>query len=189
MLPEHQHIIDPVRELIDEHAVFMRALEELVTVTSTLPADTSQIDRTALAAMEEQWSAVDEHLNVHFLKEEEIFFPAIERMFPSARVKFQFLHVDHDRLRDAFERFTHLLQHARYGRINGERRAEFARVAAEMVRLFYYHIVAEDVVYLDVASQMLTDAEATALSARMHELENRLRERCASVSSEASSEL
>jgi hemerythrin-like domain-containing protein len=185
MINDRSDIVDPVRELIDEHVIFMSALEELVAVTHRLVKQEGVVDPEALAAMEAHWHAVDEHLNVHFLKEEEIFFPAIERLFPTARVKFQFLHVDHDRLRDAFEVFTKLLQHARYGHLGRANIGELAHVAAEMVRLFYYHIVAEDVVYLDVASEMLTAEESRALGVKMRALEDRLRERCGAVSLES----
>lgn len=184
MPPTPTHLIDPVRELIDEHVIFMRALEELVGVSAGIGGTLERIDGPTLDALQELLDAVDEHLNVHFLKEEEIFFPAIERLFPSARVKFQFLHVDHDRLRDAFELFIALVQSARHGRLERERFGELPRLATEMVRLFYYHIVAEDAVYLDVASQMLSADEAAALSGRMRMLEERLRERCDAVSIE-----
>ena len=183
-LPNRTHLIDPVRELIDEHVIFMRALEDLVDVTRGIGGEQQAIDRPTLDALQELLDAVDEHLNVHFLKEEEVFFPAIERLFPSARVKFQFLHVDHDRLREAFELFIALVQSARHGRLEPTSFAELPRLATEMVRLFYYHIVAEDAVYLDVASQMLSAEESAALSGRMRLLEERLRERCDAVSIE-----
>jgi hemerythrin-like domain-containing protein len=178
MIHDRPDILDPVRELIDEHVIFMRALEELVAITTSIGTETEAIAPEILSALETQWHAVDEHLNVHFLKEEEIFFPAIERLFPTARVKFQFLHVDHDRLREAFERFTLLLQFARHGRLPSTKLGDLLRVSTEMVRLFYYHIVAEDVVYLDVAAQMLSAEESTALAESMRALEDRLRERC-----------
>lgn len=182
MIPERVRLIDPVRELIDEHVLFMSALEELVCVTITISPDSERIDAAILDSLQHLVDSIDEHLNVHFLKEEEIFFPAIERLFPTARVKFQFLHVDHDRLREAFELFLALVQSARHGRLSSRRFGELASLAAEMVRLFYYHIVAEDAVYLDVASQMLTSEESSALHERMHRLEERLRERCDAVS-------
>jgi hemerythrin-like domain-containing protein len=182
MIQDRSRLIDPVRELIDEHVLFMSALEDLVGVTATIGPEQASIDGATLEALQELLDAVDEHLNVHFLKEEEIFFPAIERLFPTARIKFQFLHVDHDRLREAFELFIGLVQRARHGRLPRARFGELSRIATEMVRLFYYHIVAEDAVYLDVASQMLSAEESLALSAKMRELEERLRERCDAVS-------
>src|ERR1051325_344590 len=85
--------IDPIRQLIEEHAILMKALKELsIAVHAILPgADT--LPAYALATAERVWHEVNEHLNVHFVKEEEIFFPYIERLIPGARVKFQFLHV------------------------------------------------------------------------------------------------
>ena len=81
-----------------------------------------------------------------------------------------------------FEIFIQLVQNARHGRLAGDGFAELARLAGEMVRLFYYHIVAEDVVYLDVAAELLSTGEAETLGRQMHALEERLRERCAAVS-------
>ena len=188
MIERRSDILDPVRELIDEHVIFLEALEELVIVTAGLDRTRLSIDAATLEAIDGLWRMVDEHLNVHFLKEEEIFFPAIERLFPQARVKFQFLHVDHDRLREAFERFTAILQHARYARTARREIEELATVATLMVRLFYFHIVAEDTVYLDVASEMLSPEESRGLALRMRALEDRLRERCDAVSAPRESE-
>ncbi|MBC8144368.1 MAG: hemerythrin domain-containing protein [bacterium] len=184
MIHDRSTITDPVRELLDEHVIFLAALEELVDVTARIDRDAAAIEPELIESMQRLWASVDMHLNVHFLKEEEIFFPAIERLFPSARVKFQFLHVDHDRLRDEFEHFTQLLMYARHDRLDAASKDALRGVAAKMVRLFYYHIVAEDIVYLDVASTMLTPEESRALSVRMHNLEERLRERCDAVSLE-----
>lgn len=177
MITERSQIADPVRDLLDEHVVFLGALEQLVDVTARIDRNQASIAPPVMLTMQELWSAVDKHLNVHFLKEEEIFFPAIERLFPSARVKFQFLHVDHDRLREEFDRFTELLLWARHAHVKPSTIDELRRVAREMVRLFYYHIVAEDVVYLDVASTMLSPEESASLGERMRTLEERLRER------------
>lgn len=177
MKTDRAALIDPVRELIDEHVLFMSALEELVEVTGSIAVDGPRIEPATLASLQSLIDVVDEHLNVHFLKEEEIFFPAIEWLFPTARVKFQFLHVDHDRLRDTFELFFALVQSARHGRLERARFIELRKLASEMVRLFYFHIVAEDAVYLDVASEMLSADEASRLSVQMHALEERLREK------------
>src|SRR5947208_2412769 len=91
---------DPILELIDEHKKFMSALAQLESELE--PATDGILSNKSFAVVQSAWREVNEHLNVHFVKEEEVFFPFIESMFPYARVKFQFLHVDHDRLRECF---------------------------------------------------------------------------------------
>src|SRR4051812_20979393 len=98
---------DPVRQLLDEHVAFMDALSSMVEASG---GESDTLTHTAEAMLEIGWDEINQHLNVHFVKEEEIFFPGIEDLVPGARVKFQYLHVDHDRLRECFEALTNALQ-------------------------------------------------------------------------------
>ena len=169
-------ITDPVRQLIDEHTIFMSALDTLADTLATIPDGAATIPEQALPAIMMSWEAINEHLNVHFIKEEEIFFPYIERLFRGGRVKFQFLHIDHDRLREDFERFTLLLQNHRAAGATVQGIDELKRLAAQMIELFYYHIIAEDTIYLDVAGLELTREESADVLDRMRRIELRLRE-------------
>ena len=167
---------DPVRQLIDEHEIFMTALDSLAETLQSIPEGASAIPEESLPVVMHAWEAINEHLNVHFVKEEEIFFPYIERLFKGGRVKFQFLHVDHDKLREDFERFTVLLQNHRAIGATTAGIQELRRLAARMIELFYYHIVAEDTIYLDVAGLELTPQESAEVLDRMRRIESRLRE-------------
>lgn len=168
---------NPVRQLIDEHEIFMDALEKLSGELATVPDDASCLPTSVLDVVRQSWRAINEHLNVHFVKEEEIFFPYIERMFPNARVKFQFLHVDHDKLRDEFEIFTAALQDHSVRELRPWNAASLKATAREMIRLLYYHIVAEDTIYLDIAERSMAPDEAATVLQNMRLLEDRLRER------------
>jgi len=167
---------DPVRQLIDEHEIFMEALQELADAMAHVPADAAALPDDALATAENVWAWVNEHLNVHFVKEEEVFFPFIERLVPGARVKFQFLHVDHDRLRENFESYTEALQNYRAAGPTARGVQVLRSVATEMIRWFSYHIIAEDSFYFDVAGQELSPEESADVLEKMAAIEARLRE-------------
>jgi iron-sulfur cluster repair protein YtfE (RIC family) len=167
---------DPVRQLIDEHEMFMEALEELSAIMASVSDTASMLPPSALRSVEEVWRSVNEHLNVHFVKEEEVFFPLIERLFPGARVKFQFLHMDHEKLRENFEEFTCALQDYRLLGQSATAVAVLRRVSAEMIRLFYYHIIAEDTIYFEVAGETMSESESAEALYRMAMIESRLRE-------------
>ncbi|MDB5035516.1 MAG: hypothetical protein JWQ98_2757 [Chlorobi bacterium] len=170
---------DPIRQLIDEHEIFMEALNDLAAAMLLVPEGARELPPGVFATAEAIWRAVNEHLNVHFVKEEEVFFPYIERMIPGARVKFQFLHVDHDRLRENFEEYTEALQNYRAfgGSMGGVRTIRL--VAGEMIRWFYYHIIAEDAVYFDIAERTMSPEESREVLGRMRSIEARLREQVA----------
>jgi hypothetical protein len=74
---------DPVRQLLDEHVAFMSALGSMMEAVDT-DVNASSLSHAALAQIELGWSEVNQHLNVHFIKEEEIFFPSIEERTRSA---------------------------------------------------------------------------------------------------------
>jgi hemerythrin-like domain-containing protein len=167
---------DPVRQLIDEHEIFMDALGELRRIMSSLPEGTLQIPTADLERIEEIWHVVNEHLNVHFVKEEVVFFPMIERMIPGSRVKFQFLHIDHERLRENFEEFTTALQNYRARRNSADTVTIFRRLGEEMIRWFFYHIVAEDTIYFEIAGEEMDPAETAAVLRQMEQIESDLRE-------------
>lgn len=167
---------DPVRQLIDEHEIFMDALGDLRRILSSLSEGTSIIPADDMARIDEIWKAVNEHLNVHFVKEEVVFFPMIERLIPGARVKFQFLHVDHDRLREDFEEFTIRLQNYRAHGGSVEIVAALKHLGNEMIRWFYYHIVAEDTIYFEVAGERMDSDEVKLALTRMEQIESELRE-------------
>lgn len=154
----------------------MEALQNLAFVMGGVPEGAAEISAEALATVERVWHEVNEHLNVHFVKEEEVFFPFIERLIPGARVKFQFLHVDHERLREAFESYTHALQNYRALGHSVEGVQVLRTVAAEMIRWFSYHIVAEDSIYFEIAGSQLSPDESADVLCEMARIEARLRE-------------
>jgi hemerythrin-like domain-containing protein len=167
---------DPVRQLIDEHEIFMDALGELRRIMSSLPEGTLLIPPDDLASIQEIWHVVNEHLNVHFVKEEVVFFPMIERMIPGSRVKFQFLHIDHERLRENFEEFTIALQNYRAQGQSVDTVTTFWRLGEEMIRWFFYHIVAEDTIYFEIAGEEMDPTETAAVLKQMEQIESELRE-------------
>jgi hemerythrin-like domain-containing protein len=165
-----------VRQLIDEHEIFMDALEELASLMELIPEGARELSADSFATVERIWHAVNEHLNVHFVKEEEVFFPYIERLIPGARVKFQFLHVDHDRLRESFDRFTEAIQDYRHAGGAHRSVAILRVVSADMIRWFKYHIVAEDSIYFDIAGRTMSPDESADVLSKMAAIEARLRE-------------
>jgi hemerythrin-like domain-containing protein len=167
---------DPVRQLIDEHEIFMDALNELAGVMATFSDGARRMPAGAMSTIEGAWHAVNEHLNVHFVKEEDIFFPFIERLVPGARVKFQFLHVDHERLRECFELFTEALQDVRAHGTSARCISTLRGATSEMIRWFESHIVAEDSIYFDIAGRELSPHECDDVLAQMSAVESRLRE-------------
>jgi iron-sulfur cluster repair protein YtfE (RIC family) len=154
----------------------MDALHELATVMAMVPDGAPRMPVGAMSTIEHAWHAVNEHLNVHFVKEEDIFFPFIERLVPGARVKFQFLHVDHERLRESFELFTEALQDVRAHGTSARCIATLRTATAEMIRWFEYHIVAEDSIYFEIAGRELSPDECDDVLAQMRAVELRLRE-------------
>lgn len=174
---------NPVRQLIDEHEIFMDALHELASLMREVPEGARRLPAGMLGSVENVWHAVNEHLNVHFVKEEDIFFPFIEKLVPGARVKFQFLHVDHERLRESFELFTEALQECRIHGSSPRSITSLRSVSADMIRWFEAHIIAEDSFYFEIADRELSQTESAEVLAKMHSLELRLREHVVPVES------
>ncbi|MBL0331607.1 MAG: hemerythrin domain-containing protein [Chlorobiota bacterium] len=169
-------LLNPAQSLINEHVIFMESLNKLSEALKFLDQECNDLPDSILQIAESTYFDMNEHLNIHFIKEEEIFFPLIEHIFPSGRAKFQFLHIDHDKLRLTFEQFSNLLQDIRSFGADNKLIIKLKDVSTEMIRLFYYHIVAEDTVYLEVAREKLPSDIAELAIKQMNELESRIRE-------------
>lgn len=173
---KNKDITNPAQCLLLEHEAFMNALDKLSHALATVGESAEDLPIPVYVVAREVWQEMNKHLNIHFIKEEEIFFPFIEQFFPSGRAKFQFLHIDHDKLRVVFEEYTNLLQDIEVVGSSNDMILKLKNQATEMIRLFYYHIVAEDTVYLQVAKEKLNEDEARELVRQMRALEERLLE-------------
>jgi hemerythrin-like domain-containing protein len=111
------------------------------------------------------------------IKEEQIFFPRLEKLVPQGRIKFLFLNYDHEYLRKYFDDFCNIVS-------DYENDAVPIHVTIKQVietgRLIVYnllqHILAEDTVYFEVAEKGFSQEELTVMGADMVELENKLKE-------------
>lgn len=83
-------LLNPAQSLINEHVIFMESLNKLSEALKFLDQECNDLPDSILQIAESTYFDMNEHLNIHFIKEEEIFFPLIEHIFPSGRAKFNF---------------------------------------------------------------------------------------------------
>jgi hemerythrin-like domain-containing protein len=170
---------NPIRQLLDEHAAFRISCNDLLGFIERLERDgyRATIMTGDYALMLKTRENIREHLNVHLIKEEEIFFPRLERLVPQGRIKFLYLNYDHEYLRNYFEDFCAIVSDFENDRVpmhvSIRRIIETGRL---IIHNLLQHILAEDTVYFEVAESGFSEKELEEMGEEMKQLEARLNE-------------
>jgi hemerythrin-like domain-containing protein len=170
---------NPIEQLLTEHEAFRRASDELLKLINRLEAEgyRASIGTSDYAVLLRTREHIREHLNVHLVKEEKIFFPRLEKLVPQGRVKFLFLNYDHEYLRLYFDEFVSAVSdyendvvpmHISVKRI--------IKTGRQIVDNLSQHILAEDTVYFDAAHNGFTADELSQMGDEMAALEAQLKE-------------
>lgn len=170
---------NPVRQLLDEHAAFRISCNDLLGVLERLEKEgyRASIKTSDYAMMLKTRENIREHLNVHLIKEEEIFFPRLEKLVPQGRIKFLYLNYDHEYLRNYFEDFCTIVSDYENDRVPMHVTVrKLIETGKLIVHNLLQHILAEDTVYFEVAESGFSEEELDEMGKEMKELENRLRE-------------
>lgn len=169
----------PIRQLLREHEAFRLSCNDLLTCIERLEREgyRASIRTSDYALMLKTRENIREHLNVHLVKEEQVFFPRLEKLVPQGRVKFLFLNYDHEYLRDYFEDFCTLVSDFEEDRVpmhvTVKRLIETGRL---IVHNLLQHILAEDTVYFELAERGFNEKELSDMGQEMMLLESRLHE-------------
>jgi len=170
---------NPVRQLLEEHAAFRISCNELLGFLERLEKEgyRATITTSDYALMLKTRENIREHLNVHLIKEEEVFFPRLEKLVPQGRIKFLYLNYDHEYLRIYFEDFCEIVCDFESDRVPMHitiRR--LIETGKQIVHNLLQHILAEDTVYFEVAESGFTAEELEEMGKEMKQLEARLKE-------------
>jgi hemerythrin-like domain-containing protein len=169
----------PIRQLLREHEAFRLSCDELLGCIERLEREgyRASIATGDYALMLKTRENIREHLNVHLVKEEQVFFPRLERLVPQGRVKFLFLNYDHEYLREYFEDFCTLVSDYEEDRVPMHVTVKrFIHTGRLIVHNLLQHILAEDTVYFELAERGFTEQELSEMGREMHVLELRLYE-------------
>jgi hemerythrin-like domain-containing protein len=176
---EDQFNSNPIRQLLDEHAAFRISCNDLLDFIERLERDgyRAQIHTADYALMLKTRENIREHLNIHLIKEEEIFFPRLEKLVPQGRIKFLYLNYDHEYLRDYFEDFCKIVSDFENDRVPEHVTIRKLIVTGKLiVHNLLQHILAEDTVYFELAESGFSQTELEEMGKEMKELEYRLKE-------------
>lgn len=171
--------VDPLTQLLQEHAAFRLACADLSQLLDRLEKDgyTASLSSADYVLLLRTREIIREHLNVHLVKEEEIFFPRLERLVPQGRVKFLFLNYDHEFLRVYFEEFVQLVEAFDLDRMPMHMIvSRLIRLGRQIVDNLIKHIMAEDSIYFELAENGFSASELEEMGLEMKALEARLRE-------------
>jgi hemerythrin-like domain-containing protein len=171
---------NPILQLLAEHDAFRLICDELTELLDRLSAADYRavIGPSEYALLLKSRETIREHLNVHLVKEEEIFFPRLEKLVPQGRVKFLYLNYDHEYLRQYFDEFCNMISDFEHERDPGHRTiSRLIRSGRLITQNLVQHILAEDSVYFKLASEGFDDREMEQIGNEMAALESRLRER------------
>lgn len=169
----------PIRQLLQEHEAFRRSCEELLASIERLERDgyRAQITTSDYAIMLKTRENIREHLNVHLVKEEQIFFPRLETLVPHGRVKFLFLNYDHEYLRNYFDEFCKIVSDFEEDRLPMHVTVKrFIATGRLIVHNLLQHILAEDTVYFELAERGFSGEELEEMGNAMRALEAQLNE-------------
>jgi hemerythrin-like domain-containing protein len=171
--------VNPIEQLLVEHDAFRGMCDELQTLIDVWKSEgyLAAITAKEYALLLKCRETIREHLNVHLVKEEEVFFPRLEKLVPQGRVKFLFLNYDHEYLREYFDDFS--LSITLYEEDHLPMHRAIERIILSGVRIIdnlLQHILAEDTVYFELAHSGLSPEDLAEMGREMHELELRLRE-------------
>jgi len=169
----------PIRQLLREHEAFRVSCDELLGCIERLEREgyRASIMTGDYALMLKTRENIREHLNVHLVKEEQVFFPRLEKLVPHGRVKFLFLNYDHEYLRDYFEDFCKVVSDFEEDRVPMHVTVKrFIAVGRLIVHNLLQHILAEDTVYFELAEHGFSNDELSEMGREMYVLERRLHE-------------
>jgi len=170
---------NPIKQLLDEHVAFRISCNDLLGFIERLERDgyRATITTSDYALMLKTRENIREHLNVHLIKEEEIFFPRLEKLVPQGRIKFLYLNYDHEYLRNYFEDFCSIVSDFENDRVpmhvTIRRLIETGRL---IIHNLLQHILAEDTVYFEVAESGFSKSELDEMGNEMKRLEAKLKE-------------
>ena len=170
---------NPIRQLLDEHTAFRISCNDLLGFLERLEKDgyRASITTSDYALMLKTRENIREHLNVHLIKEEEIFFPRLEKLVPQGRIKFLYLNYDHEYLRIYFEDFCNIVSDYENDRVPMHVSVrKFIETGKLIVHNLLQHILAEDTVYFEVAESGFSNEELEEMGKEMKALESRLKE-------------
>ncbi|MFI5263657.1 MAG: hemerythrin domain-containing protein [Candidatus Kapaibacterium sp.] len=170
---------NPIRQLLDEHAAFRISCNDLLGFLERLEREgyRASITTSDYAMMLKTRENIREHLNVHLIKEEEIFFPRLEKLVPQGRIKFLYLNYDHEYLRIYFEEFCSIVSDYENDRVPMHITIrKLIETGKQIVHNLLQHILAEDTVYFDLAESGFSQEELEEMGKEMSILESRLKE-------------
>ena len=171
--------INPIKQLLDEHDAFRLSCDELLKMIAHFEHDgyRASITTKDFALLLKTRENIREHLNVHLVKEEEVFFPRLEKLVPQGRVKFLFLNYDHEYLRLYFDDFCKIVSDFENDlvpmHISVRKVIDTGRL---IIHNLLQHILTEDAVYFDVATNGFSQEELDEMGKEMTALESRLKE-------------
>src|SRR5689334_3968346 len=103
---------------------------------------------------------IREHLNVNLVKEEEVFFPRLEKIVPNGRIKFFYLNYDHEYLRIYFDEFCTIVSDYENDRVPMHVTIrKLIETGKQIVHNLLQHILAEDTVYFELAESGFSSEE------------------------------
>jgi hemerythrin-like domain-containing protein len=170
---------NPIRQLLDEHAAFRISCNDLLTMLERLEREgyRASITTADYALMLKTRENIREHLNIHLIKEEEIFFPRLEKIVPQGRIKFLYLNYDHEYLRLYFEEFCSIVSDYENDRVPVHVSVrKLIETGKQIVYNLLQHILAEDTVYFEIAESGFSDEELESMGREMQLLESKLKE-------------
>lgn len=171
--------VNPITQLLEEHEAFRESCAELQTLVDRLIHDGYQaaIKTSDYALLLKTRENIREHLNVHLVKEEQIFFPRLEPLVPQGRVKFLFLNYDHEYLRNYFDDFCNIVSDFENDRVAMHITVKrVIETSTLIITNLLQHILAEDAVYFELAEKHFDQVTLDEIGKEMIELEHRLQE-------------
>jgi hemerythrin-like domain-containing protein len=170
---------NPILQLLREHDAFRLICDELSGLLDKFEASghRATVATADYAILLKARETIREHLNVHLVKEEEIFFPRLEKLVPQGRVKFLYLNYDHEYLRQYFNEFCDAISDFEHERDPAHRTIErLVDCGRAITYNLVQHILAEDSVYFKLAHEGFDEIELRQIGLEMDALESRLRE-------------
>jgi hemerythrin-like domain-containing protein len=177
--------MDPIRHLLDEHALIMGRMAELRVAVADLAARDEAALPDALPVLRRIGEMLETRLAWHARKEEEALFPAMERVLglegPTTvmRLEHRDIHgrgellrttlrelneVEHPRIEASRERL-------RLSMAEGGSAIVFRGLAEEIIQLIDLHFYKEEQILFPMAEQMLEPAELDEVGAVISALE------------------
>jgi hemerythrin-like domain-containing protein len=175
---QNNNELNPIKQLLAEHEVFRGSCDELRVLLDRLDKEgyRASISTSDYALLLKTQSVIREHLNVHLVKEEQVFFPRLEQLVPQGRIKFLFLNYDHEYLRDYFEEFSNAISDFENDRVPMHISVLRIRTTGHLIiDNLLQHILAEDTVYFELAELGFDVATLEAMAREMNEIEFSLR--------------